>query len=223
MSDPAAADGALKGAAGLNRKEAKGQATRERIVRTATELFSKAGYEATSIETVLVRAGVSRGALYHHFDDKEALFVAVLEAIEGRIAKATVEASRGIADPVAALSAGCNAWLDISHDPAIRQIVLIDAPSVVGWQKWREIDARHGFGLLKGSLKAAASAGRLRPDRVDVLAHVLLATVLELALVVARAPDPDAAAKASRATLKDMITKLLGPIPKRATRRKPRA
>jgi AcrR family transcriptional regulator len=198
----------------------KGQATRTRILDAAGELFAKAGYQDTSIEAVLDKSGISRGALYHHFRDKEELFVAVLEAVEARIADATVKASRGIADPVGALLAGCNAWLDISRDPAIRQIVLVDAPAVVGWQKWREIDARYGFGLLKGSLRAAAEAGRLSPSLVEPLAHVLLAAVLEIALLMARAHDAPGSVKQAKAALRELIEKLLGPSPKAVRRRK---
>ena len=198
----------------------KGQATRTRIVDTAGELFAKAGYQDTSIEAVLDKSGISRGALYHHFRDKEELFVAVLEAVEARIADATVKASRGIADPVGALLAGCNAWLDISRDPAIRQIVLVDAPAVLGWQKWREIDARYGFGLLKGSLRAAAEAGRLSPTLIEPLAHVLLAAVLEIALLMARANDAPGSVKQAKAALRELIEKLLGPSPKTVRRRK---
>lgn len=198
----------------------KGQATRTRIVDTAGELFAKAGYQDTSIEAVLDKSGISRGALYHHFRDKEELFVAVLEAVEARIADATVKASRGIADPVGALLAGCNAWLDVSRDPAIRQIVLVDAPAVLGWQKWREIDARYGFGLLKGSLRAAAEAGRLSPTLIEPLAHVLLAAVLEIALLMARANDAPGSVKQAKAALRELIEKLLGPSPKTVRRRK---
>jgi len=198
----------------------KGQATRTRIVDTAGELFAKAGYQDTSIEAVLGKSGISRGALYHHFRDKEELFVAVLEAVEARIADATVKASRGIADPVGALLAGCNAWLDVSRDPAIRQIVLVDAPAVLGWQKWREIDARYGFGLLKGSLRAAAEAGRLSPTLIEPLAHVLLAAVLEIALLMARANDAPGSVKQAKAALRELIEKLLGPSPKTVRRRK---
>jgi AcrR family transcriptional regulator len=198
----------------------KGQATRTRIVDAAGELFAKRGYQDTSIEAVLDKSGISRGALYHHFRDKEELFVAVLEAVEARIADATVKASRGIADPVGALLAGCNAWLDISRDPAIRQIVLVDAPAVLGWQEWREIDARYGFGLLKGSLRAAAEAGRLSPSLVEPLAHVLLAAVLEIALLMARANDAPGSVKQAKAALRELIEKLLGPSPKTVRRRK---
>ncbi|HKU95529.1 MAG TPA: TetR/AcrR family transcriptional regulator [Vineibacter sp.] len=203
----------------MDKKAAKGQATRAQIVSAATALFSTAGYEATSIETVLATSGVSRGALYHHFDSKEALFVAVFEAMEARIAQATVDASRGIADRVEAMRAGTEAFLDLSRDPAVRQIVLTDAPAVLGWQKWREIDARFGFGLLKGSLKAAAAAGRLQPELVDVHAHILLAAMLEVALIIARADNPAEAARHGRAALNDLIDKLLGPASHRPARK----
>jgi hypothetical protein len=106
---------------------------------------------------------------------------------------------------------GAEAFLDLSREPAIRQIVLSDAPAVLGWQKWRDIDARFGFGLLKSSLKAAARDGRLRPELVEVYAHILLAALLETALVIARAPDPAKASRAGRAALKELIDKLLGP------------
>ncbi|TWT01710.1 TetR/AcrR family transcriptional regulator [Reyranella sp. CPCC 100927] len=204
----------------MDQKSAKGQATRAQIVGVATELFSTAGYEATSIETVLAKSGVSRGALYHHFENKEALFVAVFETMEARIAQATVDASRGIADRVEAMRVGTEAFLDLSREPAIRQIVLTDAPAVLGWQKWREIDARFGFGLLKGSLKAAAAAGRLQPDLVDVYAHILLAAMLEVALIIARADHPADAARRGRTALNDLIDKMLGSPSPRPARRK---
>jgi len=203
----------------VDQKSAKGQATRAQIVSVATELFSTAGYEATSIETVLARAGVSRGALYHHFENKEALFVAVFEAMEARIAQATIDASRGIADRVEAMRVGTQAFLDLSRDPAVRQIVLTDAPAVLGWQKWRDIDARFGFGLLKGSLKAAAAGGRLQPELVDIYAHILLAAMLEVALIIARADNPSEAARHGRAALNGLIDKLLGPTPHRPARK----
>ncbi|HJQ58352.1 MAG TPA: helix-turn-helix domain-containing protein [Vineibacter sp.] len=195
----------------MDKKQAKGQATRAAILRTATELFATAGYEATSIETVLARSGISRGALYHHFENKEALFIAVFEAVEAKIAQATIDASRGIADRVEAMRVGGEAFLDLSRDPAIRQIVLTDAPSVLGWQKWRDIDARFGFGLLKSSLKAAAADGRLKSELVDSYAHILLAAMLETALVIARAADPNQAARLGRMALRELIDKLMEP------------
>jgi AcrR family transcriptional regulator len=165
----------------------KGQATRRQIIEKATELFTDRGYEDTSIELVLRTCGISRGALYHHFSSKEALFAAVLEVTEASIAEKVGIAAQHATNPLDALRAGCNAWLDLAQDKTVRQIVLIDAPSIVGWQKWREMDGKYSLGLLKSALGRAASMGRLREDLVDMHAHILLAMLTELAMLIARA------------------------------------
>src|SRR3712207_911756 len=138
----------------MNLRLEQGRATRNEILEVATALFAEQGYERTSTAAILDRAGVSRGSLYHHFSGKPALFEAVLEEQEARIAKTTVAAARGVTDPVEALRAGCHAWLKMARDPVVRRIVLIDAPSAVGWEKWREIDERHAFGILKQAVAA---------------------------------------------------------------------
>jgi AcrR family transcriptional regulator len=195
----------------MNKKIQRGQDTRLRIVSVATTLFSQLGYEATSVEAVLHESGVSRGALYHHFGSKESLFEAVLEAIEAEIAVATIAASRDIADPAEALRAGCDTFLTLAQAGRIRRIVLIDAPSVLGWQKWREIETRHGFGLLKAGLEAMAENGRLRLDLVDVFAHILLAALIEVALMIARADDAAKALVSGRMAIHELTDKLLAP------------
>jgi AcrR family transcriptional regulator len=193
----------------MNLRIEKGLATRDRIVSAATRLFTAAGYEGTSIEDLLSDLGISRGALYHHFDSKERLFEAVLEAVEADIAKANMKATRGIADPVVALRAGCDAFLQMARDRTVKRIVLIDAPAVLGWEKWREIDARHGFGLMKRSLEAAAKGGRLRAELTETFAHILLAAVMETALVIARADNVEEATRKGRAAIAALIKKLL--------------
>jgi AcrR family transcriptional regulator len=129
---------------------------------------------------VLERSGVSRGSLYHHFASKEALFEAVLEQVEARVARETVDAARDIHDPVEALRAAGDAWLRLTADPVVRQVVLIDAPAVIGWRRWREIDERHAFGVLKRAVEASGRAS------ADLLAHVVLAAMIEIAMLVAR-------------------------------------
>jgi AcrR family transcriptional regulator len=195
----------------MSKKVERGQATRLRIIASATTLFSELGYEATSIEAVLRESGVSRGALYHHFDSKDALFEAVLEAIEADLAQAAIAASRDISDPAKALRAGCDVFLDLTQTRKVRQIVLVDAPAVLGWQKWREIEARYGFGLLKAALEAAATRGQVRQDLVDVFAHMLLAALIEVALMVSRADDPAEALKSGRTALGELMDRLLTP------------
>ena len=200
----------------MSRKVEQGRATRRELVAIATRLFATKGYDATSVDDVLREAGISRGALYHHFAGKDALFEAVLEAVEAKVAETLVEASRGARDPIDALRAGCAAWLRLAQDPTVRQIALVDAPTAVGWRKWREIDERYALGLLKTTLHAAAADGRLRRDSVDVLAHMLLAALAEVALVVARATDPAAAARAGKVAVDQLLDRLL--TPKRRTR-----
>jgi AcrR family transcriptional regulator len=192
----------------LNKKVERGQATRQHLVDKATVLFTEQGFEGTSIEAVLLKSGVSRGALYHHFDTKDALFEAVLEAVEAEIAAATVAASRGIEDPVKALQVGADAFLKLARTAKVRQIVLVDAPAVLGWQKWREIDARHGFGLLRAGLEAAAAQGRIAKDLAEPFAHILLASLFEFALMVARADDAGTTLKAARGALRELVERL---------------
>jgi AcrR family transcriptional regulator len=194
----------------VSRKVEQGQATRQQLVGIATKLFAKHGYDGTSIEAVLTASKMSRGALYHHFASKEALFEAVLEDVETGIAETIVRSARRATDPVGVLRAGCKAWLRIAEDPAAHQIALVDAPAVVGWQRWREIDGRHAFGLLKGALQAVAATGRLRTDVVDVLAHMLLAAMLEVALVIARAPDRKAALQNGERAVDELLDRLVG-------------
>src|ERR1035441_1340259 len=124
----------------MNKNVERGQATRAHLVEVATRLFAAHGYDGTSIEAVLVGSGVSRGSLYHHFPGKDALVWAVMEEVGARISGPVAEAMRDAPDPVAALRAGCLAWIRLAGDPVVQQIMLIDAPAVLGWQRWRELD-----------------------------------------------------------------------------------
>lgn len=208
----------------MNKKIERGLATRKQIVDTAKALLAKNGYEGMSIEDLLEHCNISRGALYHHFDTKEALFEAVLELVEEEVAQALAKASSGFEDPVDALRAGCEAWFSLASEPVVRQIVLTDALPVVGWAKWREIDGRHGFGRLKAALTLAAARGRMRTDLVDTFAHILLASMIELGFLIARATDRSAATKTARTALGLLLDGLLTPKSERkrtrlATRR----
>ena len=193
-----------------NKNVARGEATRAQLIAIATRLFASRGYEDTSIEAVLREAGVSRGSLYHHFAGKEALFEAVLEDVEVRVGGAVIAAAADAAGPVAALRAGFLAWIRIAGDPVVQRILLIDAPSVLGWARWRAMEERHALGLIRATLQAVADGGSLRPDLVDTLAHVLLASVNEVALLVARSDDPDSAMKAGAGAIDELLQRLLG-------------
>jgi AcrR family transcriptional regulator len=193
----------------MNKKLERGQSTREQLIAVATRLFGERGYEGASIEAVLRESGVSRGALYHHFDSKEALFEAVFEAVETSVSQDIVEATTGLDDPVEALRAGSVAWVRLAADPVVRRVVIIDAPAVLGWDRWREIENRYGLGMLKVAVQGVADAGRLQPDLVDLFAHMVLAAMNEIAQLVARAEDADVVIRQGEAAVDELLTRLL--------------
>jgi AcrR family transcriptional regulator len=183
--------------------------TRARLIAIARELFATNGYALTSIEEIQERAGTSRGALYHHFANKRELFLAVYEVVETETAERIAAAASK--SPAAPLRAGCAAWLELASDPTTRQITLIDAPAVVGWESWSATEDRRGLGLLRQALVLEAEAGHLDPDLVDGVAHILLAALIELGLMISRAERPKAAKRRAQATLDYLLTRLLEP------------
>jgi AcrR family transcriptional regulator len=188
----------------------KGAATRERLLAAAYDLFGRHGYEGTSIEAILEATGVKRGALYHHFDGKKTLFDAVLDRAVARIAETSAAAARAAGpDPVAALRAGCGVWLEQAMDPAVQRVVLLDPPSVVGWDRLRALDEQHMLGGLRRNLELIAATGRLPYAQVDLLAHMLLASLSELALHVVRSADQPAARAAADDALDLLLDRLL--------------
>lgn len=192
----------------VNKRVERGQATRAVLIRVATELFAANGYDGTAIPAVLDAAGVSRGALYHHFASKEALFEAVLQAVEAQATLKVTRAAGGATDPLDGLRRGCAAYLAMCRDPVVRQISLIDAPAVVGWERWREIDEQHAFGLVKAAIAAIAADGRVEPELVDVMAHMVLAALLEVALLVARADEGRIAIRRGQEAIDELLTAL---------------
>src|SRR5258708_29799998 len=139
-----------------NKNVARGEATRAQLIAIGTSLFASRGYDDTSIEAVLREAGISRGALYHHFAGKEALFEAVLEDVEARGGSETIAAAEGAAGPGAALRAGSLAWIRIPGDPVAQRILLIDAPSGLGRAPWRAMQERHHLVLTRTGRQAIA-------------------------------------------------------------------
>src|SRR6266568_9675622 len=136
----------------MTKRAAQGRATRVQLIEIATRLFAERGYEDTSIEAVLAAAGVSRGALYHHFAGKDALFGAVVESVEHRITDELTAVISDAPDPVAALEMAALEWIDLAGDPVIQRIILIDAPSVLGWEGWRSMDNDSALGAMRAML-----------------------------------------------------------------------
>jgi AcrR family transcriptional regulator len=192
-----------------NKNVARGEATRAQLIAIGTRLFAARGYEGTSIEAVLQEAGVSRGSLYHHFSSKEALFEAVLEDVAARASAQTVEAAQGAETPVEALRAASMAWIRTAGDPVVQRILLIDALSVIGWERWRAMD-EGPLSMIKAVIQTVADDGKLRPELVDTLAHVVLASVNEVALLVALSDDQAASMAQGTDAVDEFLRRLLG-------------
>ena len=164
-------------------------ATRAKLVAAGRELFSERGYADVGTEEIVRRAQVTRGALYHHFVDKKDLFRAVHEELEGELAQ-TIGAQLAAGESTGALDllhTGVRTFLDACTDRAVARIVLVDAPSVLGWREWREIDERHGLGLVIAGLEGAMATGEIARQPVKPLAHLLLGAMGEAGMLVANA------------------------------------
>jgi len=145
-------------------KTQKAMATRARLVAVARELFATQGYAATGTEAILAAAGVTRGALYHHFADKQALFAQVCEDLHAQAERVIETDADAQGSAIDGVIAGCLGFLDFMAAPDVRRILILDAPSVLGWEAWNEMDRRHGFGLLIEGVEAAVAEGSLRGD-----------------------------------------------------------
>jgi AcrR family transcriptional regulator len=167
--------------------------TRSELMRTARELFAERGYAGVGTEEIVARAGVTRGALYHHFEDKKDLFRAVHEELERDLVASIGEQIAGIDDPWELLVTGVRGFLDACTEPALMRIALIDAPVVLGWEEWRDIDTRYGLGLVSFGLQNAMDRGLFRRQAVRPLAHLLAGSMTEAAMMIAHAPDHEAA------------------------------
>lgn len=186
-------------------------ATRAALLKEARAIFASTGYEAAATEEIVKRAKVTRGALYHHFRDKRDLFEAVVEEVARGIATTIDDMTVPVSDPLEMLIEGMRAFLDACLDPAVRRIYLIDAPAVLGWHRWREIDAPHGVRSLREGIAAVLA---VRPDpalAIEPLTFLLSGASNEAALWVAEAKDEKAARRAMDRTLGELIERLLAP------------
>jgi AcrR family transcriptional regulator len=168
----------------------RSEATRAALMETARAMFAERGYAAVGTEEIVRSAGVTRGALYHHFAGKAELFEAVYEDVERELVSTIADSVMATAeDPLQALHAGTRAFLEACEDPALQRIAMIDAPSVLGWERWREIGMRYGLGVVQAVLTEAMDAGMIERQPVGPLSHLLLGAIDEGAMLIARADD----------------------------------
>jgi AcrR family transcriptional regulator len=196
-------------------RAAQAEATRAALVAAARRLFVEKGYFKTGTEEVVAASGVgTRGALYHHFADKRALFQAVFEQVEEDLLAAAAGLEES-GDSLSRLRSGLLRFLDASLTPEVQRILLIDGPAVLGWQTWRQLEGRYGVGAIYGLLERAVVEGALPAQPLMVLAHVLLAAVDEAALFIANSPDPTVAREHAVGAVSQLLAGLGSPLPGR--------
>lgn len=171
------------------------EATMARLLEVARQAFATHGYAAAATEEIVRQAGVTRGALYHHFGSKEGLFRAVLAQVHAEVGQRIGAAADAAADGWQALREGCRAFLVAANDPAIQRIMLVDGPAVLGWSAWRTLDEQHSMHQLQEHLALLMQQGTVRDQPAAALAHLLSGAMNELALWIAQQPDAAQAAQ----------------------------
>ncbi|OCB51969.1 transposase [Mycobacterium vulneris] len=183
----------------------RARATIDQILVVARERFAADGYDNTFVDNVAERAGMTKGALYHHFEGKRGLFAAVFENEQRAIGEAVNRAARGTKDSWQRFLRGCRGFFDAVLDPGVQRITLIDAPAVLGWEAMRDLEDEHVTSLLRLGLAQVIADGHLPEQRVEPLAHLLHGAMCEAAMTVARSSDPERESRDSMAALERLL------------------
>jgi AcrR family transcriptional regulator len=186
----------------------RSEATRGALIAAGRRLFAERGYAEVGTEEIVREAGVTRGALYHHFDGKRELMRAVYEQLEEELSQQFAASVTPGAEPLQVLREGAETFLDQCLEREVQQIALLDAPAVLGWEEWREINARYALGLIEGVLRHGMETGSVREQPARPLAHALIGALDEVAMLVARSDDPAATRAEVGETLRGLIEAL---------------
>jgi AcrR family transcriptional regulator len=189
-------------------KQERSVQTRRDLLDAAQDVFTRRGFADASMEEIAVRAGVTRGPLYHYFDSKQDLFAAVYEEVEealaAEIGSEIQQRTAEEADAWQQVLVSSQAFLDVSLHPAVQRIALLEAPTVLGWEARGHI-ARYGLALIRRGLQNAIDQELIDPQPVEPLAHILRAALSEGALYIARAADQNAARVEVGATVERLL------------------
>jgi len=188
-------------------QQERSEATTAALVGAARELFASDGYAATSLDAVVSKAGVTKGALYHHFAGKRELFAAVFAAVQRELLEKVAEAGARQRDPWRSFEAGCIAFVEACQEPGTQRIFLLDAPAALGWERIRSLESS-SLELMLVGIERASEAGRIAPRDPRQLAHLLFGGICESAMVIARAPDQGAALRDSIRELRSLLRSL---------------
>lgn len=186
----------------------RSKATKNALIKAARPMFGERGYAGVSADEIVAAAGLTRGALHHHFKDKQGLFRAVFEQIEAELSDEIAAAMDKAADVPTRMAIALPAFLDACQRPEVLRIVLQDAPTVLGWETWRAIESEYGLKLINDLMVQAASAGVLAHEPSEVLARFVFSLLVEAVMVIAHADDPAQARGQVEANLGIMMSGL---------------
>jgi AcrR family transcriptional regulator len=184
------AKGAQRLVPGTSRRQEYSASTRKALVGVATDLFARQGYAGTSLDEIVAGARVTKGALYHHFSGKQALFESVFEKVEERAAHDIQKAVRGTKDPWAKAQGGLRAFLTVLQEPAYRRIVIADGPAVLGYERYREQEERTTFGIVQEIVSSVLADYDLEPSMLETFSRVFFGAMSASGSAVSSAEDP---------------------------------
>ncbi|PRY00617.1 TetR/AcrR family transcriptional regulator [Allonocardiopsis opalescens] len=182
--------------------------TRRALIAEGRRRFAAAGYAAVGTVEVSAGAGVTKGALYHHFGSKLGLFRAVVEQVQHEVGERVAAAAEAESDPFEQLAAGCRAFLAAARDPEVQQVMLLDGPAVLGWNEWRRMDEESSARHLSESLADLVEQGAIAPRPVEPLARLLSGAMNEGALWLARSEQPERDLAAAWEVLRGLLESL---------------
>jgi AcrR family transcriptional regulator len=189
-------------------QQQRSETTTSELIEAARSLFAAKGYEATSLDDIVDAAGMTKGALYHHFSGKRELFAAVFEQEERKLAEISANAYRRKRDPWEGLLAACRAYLEAALDPGVQRIAVLDGPSVLGWDELRTVEAKYTLAGMEHALQEIVDSGRIKRRPLKPLAHMLQGAVCDAALLVARSENQRATANQVTRDLRELLSGL---------------
>ncbi|MGW7271880.1 TetR/AcrR family transcriptional regulator [Streptomyces sp. NPDC054864] len=186
-------------------REKYAENTRRALLDTGLRLFTERDFASVSAEELVRATGLTRGALYHHFEGKPGLFEAVFEELERQASERIRAEIASVADPRERAYRAVDAFLDVCAGDAYRHIVLQQGPIALGWQRWRELDQLHLGGLVLDIVQVALDAGRLRPHPAQLVARAFYGALTELSITITEADEPELARTQAAALVRDLI------------------
>jgi len=195
----------------MRRNKEETAITIQKLIEVARTHFTERGYADAALEEIVQEAGLTRGALYHHFGNKKGLFQAVLDTVQKEVAERVETQAAASADVWEQLILGCRAFITAAVEPRNKRIMLLDGPAVLGWEEWRRMDEQNSMRLLRAQIQFMQQQGELRQVAVDALTHMLSGAMNEAALWIAQAAEDEQAYEESMIVISSLLEGLRRP------------